>query len=271
MIQGIYDIRREHAREYGKLAQQKYQWAVRPIYGIARPGVAPKHVGSSVLLSISGKKFLVTAGHVTDSAKITTLHVAGTKELIPLSFDAGLTTNPDIPRSGDVYDFSVCVLSDIMQRDLGDVRYITEKEIYRSAPFGRNRLRMVMGYPTSKNKRGIDNPRRYIGGTTWIYVSLPVNDTNTIEGIPDGDHLLVEFDHEKSLNPDGIGTHSIYPTGASGGAMFDLGKFDDPERLAKPAQCEAKLVGILTEYRSREKVIVATSMRALLDCCQRLV
>lgn len=102
-------------------------------------------------------------------------------------------------------------------------------------------------------------------------MSLPVNDTDTIEGIPGGDHLSVEFDHEKSLNPDGIGTHSIYPTGASGGAMFDLGKFDDPERLAKPAQCEAKLVGILTEYRSRGKVIVATSMRAVLDCCQRLV
>jgi hypothetical protein len=134
MIQGIYDIRCEHAREYGKLAQQKYQGAVRPIYGIVRPGVAPKHIGSSVLLSVSGTKFLVTAGHVTDSAKITTLHVAGTKELIPFSFDAGLTTNPDIPRFADVYDFSVCVLSDITQRDLGDVRYITEKEIYKSAP-----------------------------------------------------------------------------------------------------------------------------------------
>lgn len=161
MIQGIYDIRREHAREYGKLARQKYQWAVRPIYGIVRPGVAPKHVGSSILLSVSGTKFLVTAGHVTDSAKITTLHVAGTKELIPLSFDAGLTTNPDIPRSGDVYDFSVCTLSDIMQRDLGDVRYITEREIYKLAPFGRNRLRMVMGYPTSGDRQSAKVHQRY--------------------------------------------------------------------------------------------------------------
>jgi hypothetical protein len=273
MIQGIYEIRREHVREYMHLAQKKYTGAVRPIYGLTRPGIAPKHIGSCVLLSVSDTTFLVTAGHVTDHAKQTTLHVAGTKELIPLSFDAGFTTNPEMLRSEDIYDFSVCALSGVMQRELGDVRYITEKEIYKAAPLGRNRVRMVMGYPTSKNKKGIDNPRKSIGGTPWIYASLAVDEADVaiILGAPAADHLLIEFDHKESINPDGIGTHSITPVGASGGAMFDLGKFDDPERLAKPAQCEAKLVGILTEYRSRNKAIVATSMKSVLDVCQRLL
>jgi hypothetical protein len=53
--------------------------------------------------------------------------------------------------------------------------------------------------------------------------------------------------------------------------MFDLGNLDDPERLAMPAQCEAKLIGILTEYRSRDKTIVATSMKLVLDACRRLL
>jgi hypothetical protein len=265
MIQGIYEIRRERTVEYATLARNKYGSAVRAIYGRRKPGVATTHIGSCVLLSVNGTRFLVTAGHVTDHATATTLHVAGDKDLVPLSFHAGLTTTPEMRRDKDVYDFSVCALSDVMQKELGDVSYITEEEIYKTAPAGRNRLRMVMGYPTSKNRRGIDNPQKRIGGSLWHYVSLaPVEDSDT-------DHLSVEFDHKESINADGIGTHSLSPIGASGGAMFDLGKLDDPERLAKPAQCEAKLVGILTEYRSRNKVIVATSMKPVLDVCRRLL
>jgi hypothetical protein len=265
MIQSIYHILRERTVEYATLAQNKFGSAVRAIYGRRKRGVAPTHIGSCVLLSVNGTRFLVTAGHVTDDAKATTLHVGGDKELVPLSFDAGLTTISDMRRDKDVYDFSVCALSDVMQKELGDVRYITEEEMYKTAPTGHNRLRMVMGYPTSKNKKGIDNPRMRIGGTLWHYVSLaPVKD-------PDADHLLVEFDHKESINPDGIGTHSLNPKGASGGAMFDLGTFNDPERLGKPAQCEARLAGILTEYRSQQKLIVATSVKPVLDVCRRLL
>jgi hypothetical protein len=273
MIKSIYEIRHERLREYMVLARNKYSSAVRAVYGINRRGVAPIHIGSCVLLSLGDTRFLVTAGHVTDHSKVTRLHVAGAKELIPLSFDAGLTTNPSMRRDEDIYDFSVCILSHVMQMQLGDVTYIPEKEIYEVFPLGRNRLRLVMGYPSSKNKKGIDNPRKRVGGTLWSYVSFPVEDAAaaSVLGVPSDDHLLIEFDHKKSINPDGIGTHSITPAGASGGAMFDLGKLDDPERLAKPAQCEAKLAGILTEYRSRNKVIVATSMEPVLDVCRRLL
>jgi hypothetical protein len=265
MIQSIYQIRKERTVEYARLAQNKYGSAVRAIYGRRKRGVAPTYIGSCVLLSVNGTRFLVTAGHVTDHAKETTLHVAGDKELVPLSFDAGLTTIPEMRRDKDVHDFSVCALSDVMQKELGDVRYITEKEMYKTAPAGPNRLRMVMGYPTSKNKRGIDNPRMRIGGSLWHYVSLaPVKD-------PDSDHLSIEFDHKESMNPDGIGTHSLSPNGASGGAMFDLGKFDDPERLGKPAHCEAKLIGILTDYWSKHKLIVAISVKPVLDVCRGLL
>jgi hypothetical protein len=273
MIQSVFDIRHERILESMALAQKKYNSAVRPIYGIHRRGVAPIHIGSCVLLSLRETRFLVTAGHVTDRAKSTRLQVAGTKELIPLSFDSGLTTNPGKPRDEDVYDFSVCALSAMMQRELGEVTYIAESDIYKAFPLGRNRLRMVIGYPTSKNRKGIDNPRMRVGGTVWTYASLPVEDADaaSILGVPTGDHLLIEFDHKKSINPDGIGAHSINPAGASGGAMFDLGKPDDPEWLAKLAQCEAKLAGILTEYRSRNKAIVATSMKPVLDFCRGLL
>jgi hypothetical protein len=247
MIQSIFEIRRERVFEYMAFARDKYSSAVRPIYGIQRRGVAPIHIGSCVLLSMSDTRFLVTAGHVTDQAKSISLHVTGIKEVIPLSFDAGLTTNPGMSRVEDVYDFSVCALSATMQRELGGVTYIAENDIYETFPSGRNRLRMVMGYPSSKNRKGIDNPRMRIGGTLWTYVSFPVEDADaaSILGVSTGDHLLIQFDHKKSINRDGIGAHSITPTGASGGAMFDLGNLDDPERLAMPAQCEAKLIGFL--------------------------
>jgi hypothetical protein len=275
MLKSVYEIRLERVHEYMVLARNKFSSAVRPIYGIHRRGVAPKHIGSCVLLSLRDTRFLVTAGHVTDHAKATRLHVAGAKKLIPLSFDAGLTTNPGMPRDEDLYDFSVCILSHLMQMELGDVMYIPEKEIYEAFPLGRNRLRMVMGYPTSKNKKGIDNPRRAYRCTLWTYVSPPVEDAAaaSILGVPPEDHLLIEFDHKKSIDLNGIGAHSITPAGASGGAMFDLGKLDpdDLERLAKPAQCEAKLTGILTEYRSPNKVIVATSMKPVLNVCRRLL
>jgi hypothetical protein len=268
MIKSITELHIERAREYMALARNKYDSAVRPIYGIRRRGVAPIHIGSCVLLSLRDTRFLVTATHVIAHAKEIRLHVAGAKELIPLSFDASLTTTPDL------YDFSVCVPSQVMQMELGDVMYIPEREIYETVPLGRNRLRMVMGYPTSKNKKGIDNPRKAYRRTLWTYInmSFAVEDTAaaSILGAPTEDHLLNEFDHKNSLDLDGIGVHSITPHGASGGAMFDLGKMD-VETLAKPAQCEAKLAGILTEYRPRNKVIVATSMKPMLDGCRSLL
>jgi hypothetical protein len=151
MIQSIYDILRQRLLEYMRLARNKYSAAVRPIFGIRRRGVAPIHIGSCVLLSLRETRFLITAGHVTDHASSTRLHVSGSKELIPLSFDAGFTTNPTMPRDEDVYDFSVCALSSVMQRALGEVTYITEKDIYNTFPLGRNRVRMAMGYPTGSS------------------------------------------------------------------------------------------------------------------------
>ncbi len=44
--------------------------------------------------------------------------------------------------------------------------------------------------------------------------------------------------------------------------MFDLGKFDNPESLAKQARCQAKLVGVLTEYAPKNKAMIATGMPA---------
>jgi hypothetical protein len=120
-IKSISELREERLRECMAFARNKYSPAVRSIYGIRRRGVAPRHIGSGVLLSLRDTRFLVTAGHVTDQGKATRLHIAGAKELIPLSFDAGLTTNPGMPRNEDVYDFSVCVLSHVMQMKLGDV------------------------------------------------------------------------------------------------------------------------------------------------------
>lgn len=132
-----------------------------------------------------------------------------------------------------------------MQRELGDVTYITDKEICTAVPLGRDQLHMVMGYPTSKNKKRIDNLRKHIGGTLWTYTSFPVDETYAASlGVPTDDHAFIEFNHKESINPDGLGTHSITPTGASGGAMFYLGRLDDPERLAQPARCDAKLAGI---------------------------
>jgi hypothetical protein len=88
-----------------RLAQDKYKWAVRPICGRVRPGIATKHIGSCVLLLVSDTRFLVTVGHITDVLKHTNLHVTGNNGLIPLSFDTGVTTNPEVPRDKDVHDF----------------------------------------------------------------------------------------------------------------------------------------------------------------------
>jgi hypothetical protein len=41
-----------------------------------------------------------------------------------------------------------------------------------------------------------------------------------------------------------------------------LGKFDNPESLAKQARCQAKLVGVLTEYAPKNKAMIATGMPA---------
>ena len=265
------DIIRERVVECMDLARKRYEHAIRPVYGKSGQS-APVHIGSCTLLEIDGAKVLLTAAHVIDDAKHCNLFVAGTTQLVPLTFDKAVVTNPELDRKKDRYDFSLAKITKAMQRDLGEVHYIPESNFCLNTPTSEAHVRMVMGFPHSKNKKGINNPLKEVSGTVWSFSNVALSDEQlaTNLGMPTGNHIFLGFDHTKQYRADGRSSYTMHPLGASGGALFDLGDQTKVEKLARPVVCEARLAGVLIEYKERKKLIMATGMNAVLEGYRRL-
>ena len=75
-IKTVNEIVLERMNECVEVLVRKFMNSVRPIYGSTEHG-KPYHIGSCVLIEIDKKKYLVTAGHVIDHNKTTTLYVSG--------------------------------------------------------------------------------------------------------------------------------------------------------------------------------------------------
>ena len=80
-------------RENLSAAQRRIQNAVCPIYGVDDRG-KPYLIGSSLLLSVGDRLLLVTAAHVLDWNKDTSLYVAGSVRPILIEGDSYRTSRP---------------------------------------------------------------------------------------------------------------------------------------------------------------------------------
>jgi hypothetical protein len=73
----------ERVDECVNAAKDKFETAVRPIYG-SNDLARPEHIGSSTLLRINYVPHLLTAAHVVDWNKHTSIYVAGENNLVEI-------------------------------------------------------------------------------------------------------------------------------------------------------------------------------------------
>jgi hypothetical protein len=254
VIKTVQEFVREGLHALMTAATKDIAQAVRPIYFATNSGQA-EHLGSSVLFRWKSHHLILTAAHVIDANKVTSLYIPVQGTIRKLEGTGLATVAPKGIRDLDHVDFCVIDISASLAADLGDIRYVQEHEL-RMQITPKGRAFMAFGFPNSQNKT-IDHNRRKIITRKFSYGgTLMGNQANERQQSRE-DHLLRMKYDKRSRTMEGDVVNSIEPKGISGGGLFDLGNLFDPE--------PPKLVGVLIERRRKEKVIVATDIATVIS------
>lgn len=199
---------------------------------------------SCVLVRVKDQRFLMSAGHVflDRSARFRVPNHMGT--LVPLTpIQIFNTSNPD-EKSDDEFDVAVVPLGPEIAKlfDITDFLSVDDIDSDEAATPGNTYA--AFGYPTALTRR-TDDGRHVRFNATTIRTRVK-GDTYKSLKLHGNTHFIVEFDRLKMAKPDGRPATPPKPHGMSGGGLFRV----DTN--------EAKLAGILSEWRDHKKVMVAT-------------
>jgi hypothetical protein len=233
--------------------------ATIPLYYQGDTG-QPELLGSGVLLSLDGIRFLLTAGHVLD-------HLATTQ--LTAGVPAGLLTVAGLPtrlrslgaksEEDDQIDLGMMRLQGTPWEKLEANNFLTWTELDTAAPTSQRHTYALVGYPVSINKRGLQGglltaAAFRVGG---IECELSAYEE---KGIDPMNHVMVGFDKNAVLGADGPrNAPDLY--GASGGGLWRFG------RRLRDATQRPKLSAIATEWqkKGRHRYILGTRIQLILE------
>lgn len=261
----INEIIRARINKCSDKAAKKFINSVRPIYGASING-NPIHIGSCLLLQVDGNKYIVTAAHIIDENKTSSLYIGGKHELVLIEGDFLCTSRPDGDRSKDHYDFALMKLNSDLVKKIGYKHYCSENELVTTYLNPKGRCYLALGYPHSRNKK-INLSKKSVKPYYLKYTSIIVSNEQLCKKlkITGNDHYFLSFDPKKSKDSSGNIVNSVAPRGISGGALIDLGDFSKPYNLLDTAPCTAKLTGMMIENHPDQKAMVAVSIRIIID------
>lgn len=245
-------------------ASKKYKCTTMPIYGSDK-NYNPYHIGTCFILDIEGYKYLVTAAHIVDEAKNTTLYIPGAKDLVPIEGEFYCTTPVSCKRDDDHYDYAwLNITGDFFNR-LENSNYILETDISNNNLSPEKRVYLAIGFPRSKNKKA--NPKtkilkpkfaRYY--STWkampeLYAELNLTGDS---------HISIDY---KQQSRDEVGdiVNSFSPVGMSGGLMIDLGRIVTPDELSRSEAYSGLVSGLLIEYHKNHNAILSIKMNEVVN------
>jgi hypothetical protein len=192
------------------------------------------------------RRFLLSAGHVFMDRRARLRIPNQQGKLVPLTpIQIFNTSNPD-EKTNDEFDVAVLPLGEEIaeQFDLGDFLSIEDIDSNKVAKAGNTYA--AFGYPTDLARRTDDGTEVRFNATT-IRTRVMQNTYKALR-LYRNTHFAVEFDRRKMAKPDGQPVTPPKPHGMSGGGLFRI----DTN--------QAKLVGILIEWRDHKKVMVATQI-----------
>lgn len=265
MIQTMEEAIWSQVHESTNNAADKYRTSVRPIYG-TDDGERPEIIGSALLIDIDGSKFVVTAAHIADWTRTHGLFVSGTVGTQPVQIDGDITMTvaPNQQRGLDKMDFAFWQVPRSAEINLGDVKFININDINDDRVLPKNRMYLGLGYPISKNKKGVNNISKTIKTSLWKYTAgveeLP--ELARELGVPNDKHFFLKFDKYSSTYS-GEKVNSGSPRGVSGGALIDLGNFSSPSIFN--SKNSGKLCGMIIEKNDKHKALIAVKMKVIID------
>jgi hypothetical protein len=236
--------------------------SVRPIH-VSPDGLRMHPMGTCVFIEVDDIKYVVSAAHVLDRATDGSgLFVIGSTNTKPVQIRGKfvVTTLPPGGRRRDPIDIGVWQVPQQVVPFLGNVRFLRMSDFSHNRMQSTRRLYMAMGYPYSRNKRGVDQGSRRITPTVRIYTGRVVQVPKLAAklGVSDASHFFLHFEKISHLE-DGCKTNTFSPYGMSGGALVDLGEIDSISQHSQSAV--GHVAGLLLEWHKQYRVIVAIKVQ----------
>jgi hypothetical protein len=249
----------QYARELLQKAPQalreKYGESLRQVFSVTEYDT-PHPLGSGVLIRFGSYHFLVSAAHVLDHLRSSTLYIGGNVGLVEVRGTASSTISPTGVRADDTIDIGYVKLDESAVDELGSVSFLGPDDLDPNDAPGPTNLYIGLGFPAKSSKKDLNQK---IVRSRMISVTGSVNETMYAElGLQEESHILINYDRENMVR-DGVKQAAPKPEGMSGGGLW---RFDATN--LRPSRI-GKLVGILTEYRDRKRYMLATRISVVIE------
>lgn len=230
-----------------------------PIIGSTETG-NPCPVGSGILLAVGSERFLITAAHVLDENKITSLYLPGESELIEISGPARQSRPPKNDRSLDHLDTAYVHLSDEIVCRISKVFWFLSPEFIDVSDVStEGKHYMFTGYPhkaiePSRRKRKISaqlHSYTDLASGGEVYARVNAN--------PDL-NIVINFDAKQAKDENGRTVTPKERRGMSGGGVWNA--VSGPRVLGMP---NVRLCGVAIEHHKKHKCLVATKINFVLE------
>lgn len=225
-----------------------------PIYRVGLRG-NPVLLGTAVPVEVSGESFLLSAAHVLDENRDSTLYVFMGEELTPLiAPDSCTNTLPSMgTREDDPIDIACMRLETETRRALDSVCFLKPRQLEVNEVSGAGCAYTFMGYPHAKN--GPRWGKQSLRPDPWSYScpSVPKQDYKKL-GYSPRTHVIVPFDKRQVLNADGRIVEAPDMKGMSGGPVWRYSASGVP-----------KVAAIGTDHKRRGKILVGVRMDIFIE------
>ena len=260
-IKTLKECVHERMNECVDVLGKKYIKTVLPIYGSDELG-NPCHISSCILIKVKNKNYIITAAHVIDNNKITTLYVGGGDggQLVKIEGECLVIKENNDNRKDDKIDIAILSLTEDIVKKLDKVTFIDESSFLSKDSLNTKGLYLAVGYPNSRNKKN-NNKENKILPKYFRYAATLNTSAETFKeiGADKRYHYLLKYD-KISKDENNKEVNSIKLTGMSGGGLFFIEGMDKPENYRPNVDCTGKLAGILIEHHEKQKVIMATKL-----------
>ena len=210
-----------------------------------------EQVGSSVILQVKNKTFLLTAAHVTDLLEHGELFIPAIDGFIQLYGSYSAVKLPiGWKREHDKVDIAYFKLDQNVYRSIHPtIKALARNDLHLAESLVEKDIYTFSGYPVSRAKSKGEQHRSEIFSYTGS--ASPATIYEKLE-YDSHFHILIDFNRQQFCTNEGTKQIPPHPKGISGGAVFSWPK-DYPMRKDNP---RFYLVGIAHTYKKKKKYLL---------------
>ncbi len=224
----------------------------------------PSHVGTGFFVNSGANCFLVSAAHVFDIAAKSDMYFYSTPNQKRHLDGHMLRSKAPLGRKRDVVDVGILRLGHAgrppfpqVQKFAMDISYLKPSYVPRSG-----KGYVVIGFPCTKN--GFRIHKSDVLAVPYAYRSQSISDEEyPSHGVSNNTHVVLPLDLKKVFGPNNQPIQFPKPQGMSGAPVTVLHGDSIDESRVFP------VTAVAIEYRSKEKMLIATDVSYVIDAIRK--